>query len=374
MAAILLVSPENWDAHAVSKHHYAKALASLGHKVLFLNPSKPSSIALSFRCCDNYSNIYIVDTPIVAKGLRFMPSFLRRMFECRWLRSLEELVNFPIDIIWLFENSRFFDLSFAGNRLKIYHQVDLNQNFQPAFAAKTADICFGISDFILDYLSPYNSCLYKVAHGYQGALETSQNSNAFDIARAGNTSSLQALYVGNLDILYLDHELIALLVKSFPSVCFNFVGGYSSGNSLLALSRQHSNLVLHGKVSSERVPMLLEQADLLLIVYLADQYKEQLANPHKLMEYLGSGKTVVATYTHEYRALDDLLLMVESNDDYIQAFQAAVDRIDFYNSSELAARRKTYANEYSYENQLLKINHHLADSGLDPFIFPKDDT
>ena len=68
-------------------------------------------------------------------------------------------------MVWLFENSRFFDLAFAGERLKIYHQVDLNQNFNPKTAAATADICFCSSDRIKERILPFNALVHKIHHG-----------------------------------------------------------------------------------------------------------------------------------------------------------------------------------------------------------------
>ena len=38
MKDILIISPESWDEHSVSKHHYAMTLAARGSSVFFLNP------------------------------------------------------------------------------------------------------------------------------------------------------------------------------------------------------------------------------------------------------------------------------------------------------------------------------------------------
>ena len=40
--SILIISPEAWNGHFVSKHHYAVSLANRGYKVYFLNP--PSNL------------------------------------------------------------------------------------------------------------------------------------------------------------------------------------------------------------------------------------------------------------------------------------------------------------------------------------------
>ena len=56
-------------------------------------------------------------------------------------------------------------MKFAGDRLKIYHQVDLNQNFHVREAAHRADICFCTTDFIKRDIIPYNDKVYKIHHG-----------------------------------------------------------------------------------------------------------------------------------------------------------------------------------------------------------------
>ncbi len=76
--AILLISPEPWDAHAVSKHHYARTLASQGHRVLFLDPPEPSRRSLSLETIIDHPGVERVHAPRVAPGLRRMPGGLRR--------------------------------------------------------------------------------------------------------------------------------------------------------------------------------------------------------------------------------------------------------------------------------------------------------
>ena len=165
MKSILIISPEEWSSHAVSKHHFALTLANLGHNVFFLDPPNPALRHLVLKTVPDQPNLKVVQGPKVAPGLRFYPASLRLWLETRWLTDFERTIDCAIDTIWLFENSRFFDLRFARNRLKIYHQVDINQNFNASTAARTADVCFCTSDGILTRLLPYNPRAYKIHHG-----------------------------------------------------------------------------------------------------------------------------------------------------------------------------------------------------------------
>src|SRR5690606_40493981 len=55
-----------------------------------------------------------------------------------------------------------------------------------------------------------------------------------------------------------------------------------------------------GVLKADELVSYYSLADVLLIAYKADEYKDQLSNPHKMMEYLASGKMIVATRSEEH--------------------------------------------------------------------------
>ena len=349
---ILIISPESWQAHAVSKHHYAMTLTAQGFSVLFLGPPSAGS-QLAIEPAPGHPGLFIVQAPAVGRGLRFYPGFVRRRLEAAWLRRLELAFGARVDMVWLFENSRFYDMGFASNRLKIYHQVDLNQNSHPATAARTADVCFCTSDGILARLLPHNPRTHKIHHGTAVpaqplALSTAQNASL-------QSGGPNAVYIGNLDILYIDAELLAAATQAHPAVRFHFVGGYSPQGQLRKLAAHLPNVVWWGKVPSPLIPTILARADVVLCAYKAAQYAEQLASPHKFMEYLASGRTIVATYTDEYKDQRHLLEMVDDNAGYLAAFSRVVGDLDEYNSPHRQAERKAFAEAHSYSKQLDRI-------------------
>ena len=365
-SAVLIISPENWCAHSVSKHHYAIELSRRGVKVVFLNPPVSSLSARRVDTVEGLPSLFIYSMPKLTIGIRFFPAFFRRWLESRWLVELEAYIDAKIYIIWLFENSRFFDLSFGGDRLKIYHQVDLNQNFHLGTAARTADICFCTTDGIRERLLPYNVRVYKIHHGtalpaQPLGLSTLQTARMF---HAGQN----ACYVGNLDMIYLDAELLARVAQTYSTVQFHFIGGFSSQGHLHQLTSNLPNVLWWGKVPSALIPSILEHSDIVLCTYKAAQYREQLASPHKFMEYLASGKTIVATYTDEYKDKRDLLEMVDNASDYVAAFGRVLGDLAEYNSPARQAQRVAFAMAHSYPRQLEKIVAILWDHGLsEPF-------
>lgn len=353
MNTVLVVSPEPWHAHTVSKHHYSQALARNGKLVLFAGPPEAACKALSIEDIPGCPRVRLIRSPKVATGLRFMPNALRRILEARWLNRIEALAGTDIDTIWLFENSRFYDMRFAGDRLKIYHQVDLNQDLHPAIAAATADICFCTTDFILERLRPNNPRAFKIHHGlaenYSAPLLLDEQRILID--HPGSN----AVYVGNLDMEYLDVELLKETVLQYPDVRFHFLGGYSEQGELRQIAGSFPNVVWWGKVHSTLLPEILERADILLVTYKNELYREQLASPHKFMEYLASGKTIVATYTDEYKDKRHLLEMVDNRADYLDAFGRVITQLEEYNSAARQAERKAFAEAHTYSRQLDKI-------------------
>lgn len=357
MAAILLISPEPWNAHAVSKHHYARLLAARGHRVLFLEPPVGGLRQLELSAIANQQGLTVVRGPRLAPGLRFLPGPLRRRLERRWLQRLEQLLGDPIDVVWLFENSRFYDLRFAGERLRIYHQVDLNQTFHPALAARTATICFCTTDLIAQQLSPFSSQVHVIHHGLQQPpfplpLTTDQ-------LRHFERPGPHLLYAGNLAMQYLDVELLASVARHHSDATLHLVGGAPPDAPLRKALADQPQVVWWGQQPSAALPAILERADILLITYQEAHWRDQ-ASPHKLVEYLASGKVVVATYTHQYRQHCHLLAMADLGESYLQLLSCVRQNLSDWNSTHLQLQRRAFAEANSYERQFARITSHLA--------------
>jgi len=355
--SILIVSPEAWDFIKVSKHHYAVELVRSGNRVFFLNPPDASNHRDLSIAESGIEHLYVINYPGQLKGMRFFPRYLRRQINYWFLQKLERLVDYRIDVIWNFENSRFYDMGFAKDRLKIYHQVDLNQDFHVKEAAISADICFCTTDFIKRKIQVYNKKVYKIHHGVS-------QSAFFKVQANERTGKPVATLVGNLDISYLDHELLLKLIRQNEGVQFNLVGEYDRQGLMYRRFYNHKNVRFIGRVSSEIIKDYLLESDVLLVCYKANEYKEQLASPHKMMEYFASGKVVVATYTDEYKDMQHLLLMSETIDEYVLKFKMAIDNLIFFNSPEKQAERVAFAREHTYCRQLEKINEFLKSNCL----------
>jgi hypothetical protein len=353
---ILLISPEPWLGHTVSKHHYAIELAKRGHEVFFYGPPQEGPMRL-LRVASPNGTVTLLCAPRVAPGLRYLPSKIRRVLEARWLRHLEAFVEKKFDLIWLFENSRFFNMRFAGDRVKIYHQVDLNQNFQPEIAAKTADHVFCTSKPIRDRLSTVRSDAIIVHHGVQtDPFDPSTEASLF------SREQINCVYVGNLSMDYLDRELMLRCLERYPDVLFHFFGGFKTGDPFQSKLAEYENVRLHGKVEASRILPILANADILMVAYQKAHFQDQ-SNPHKMMEYMMSGKVTVATYTSEYECVSHLLAMCSQEGDYVELLGKVIDDLEAWNSPERIKERQTFAANNTYSRQLDRIAEALGSKG-----------
>ncbi len=356
MKNILIISPEPWSGQSVSKHHYAITLASQGKEVYFLNPPNDNIKDIQIYPT-NYKHLYTITDNKVAKGLRFYPKRLRVLCERRWLERVEKIIDNRFDTIWLFENSRFYDMGFAGDRLKIYHPVDINQNFHIKEASLSADICFGTSDYIINTVNRYNKKAYKIHHGT--ALSSNPQSLSKEQEERFEHSDINVVYVGNLDMIFVDIDIDILesLVARYSSITFHLVGSFDKSKPTFNLLKRYTNIIRWGRVDSSLILSILSKCDISLLLYKAytEYQKAQLSSPHKLMEYLASGKVVVSTYVDEYKDKRELLEMVDDSSDYLRLFESVVKDLDFYNSKDNQKMRMEFAQNHSYPKQLEKI-------------------
>ena len=125
--------------------------------------------------------------------------------------------------------------------------------------------------------------------------------------------------------------------------------------STLALNNRY----VLGQIKASDVQSILAAADILLVCYQESAFDDQ-ANPHKLMEYLGSGKVVVATNTLEFLGLRDMIAMAERNSEMPHLFRQVAENIENYNSDLMSIKRKDFAFANSYDNQIKRIESYLS--------------
>ncbi|MEQ9298395.1 MAG: hypothetical protein RIF33_07525 [Cyclobacteriaceae bacterium] len=242
--------------------------------------------------------------------------------------------------------------------VKICHIVDLNQDFQFELSASTADICIGVSQRIVSKLLPFNSNSFFINHG----VVTHERSQNEPVILPGDRP-IKALYLGNLSIPFLDWQTLYSCALHLDHVDFVFIGSnkddFDPSRNHTHLQKKHlsklPNAYFMKAIPSEMIPLYVDAADLLLICYQEKYHKNQAVNPHKTMEYLLSGKVIVATLTEEYVSHGNLIPMTNSNSEYQSLLQEVTDKLGHYNNRHMMDARKALAMANSYDKQVEKI-------------------
>jgi glycosyltransferase involved in cell wall biosynthesis len=344
---ILIISPESWSHIPVSKHHYARVLASQGNKVYFLNPPTKKN---SIREEKNYPGISEVDY-VTYNGINKLPLFLRNLANRIVINKIKKLCNCTFDVIWSFDPFRFQNLSLFGAKARIYHAVDIHIAPLEDELAKSSDIILAVSQMILDRFKGYPQPKLKINHGL--------GAHFFDLPdHINSTELLQVGYVGNLDNWCIDQTTLLSIVDRHTSVQFNFIGPYKDKSPLAGTLSQKNNCRLLGKVPSEKLPSLLSQCDIFLMCYKGDE-ADVNSNHHKILEYLATGKPTVINFTDEYKDRKDVVVMAEKNSELPGLFDEVVRNLKTYSSPELSEKRKAFARVNSYLNHVNTIDEML---------------
>lgn len=343
---ILLISPENWNHIFVSKHHYATHLSAMGAHVVFANPPGKKWQLNSTQ----YPGVQILDYPKFVKGLRKMPTVLAKKLIRYRLEEIEAFTQISFDIIWSFDNSVFFDFSELNNTFNISHIVDLNQDFETAKAASTADLCLYTTPYIGQRLNQWNQNCHFIHHGYN-------EKGIGDPVVLPGENKIKLLYAGNLNMPYIDWGILLESVEKFPNIDFVFLGPdqYEKLNSEKKEMLANPNVFSLGKIDAHYLQSYYQAADALIICYQENYHLDQ-ANPHKMMEYLGSGKTIIASWTECFaNHADEMILMKPSNNEFTSLIKKFIADNKYYNSKVLNQRRKEFASKNTYVKQIEKI-------------------
>jgi hypothetical protein len=370
---IMLISSEAWGKIFISKHNYAVSLAELGNTVYFLNPmdEKLGRGEIKVEQSSTNKNLFIITyRPFFPWLFKFHARWLFDILIKQQVKKILNKLHTGIDIVWDFNCSYLYnDLSVFNAAIIIFHPVDkIGADVQN----KKADIVFSVSPLILqDYKLP-EIPRFLINHGLSKQFESI--SNEAPAARRNYNENIQAGYIGNILQTSMDRDIIKQLVSIHTNIDFTLIGPYSNkGNNIcndystddeafINFLNTCANVTLTGILTSEQIAKEISKFDFFFICY-KDSQNYRCDNSHKVLEYLSTGKVIVSTPILFYKK-SDLLVMSKNNSEYINLFSDVINNLDFYNSTELMARRKDFAKDNTYVKQIKKIealiNAHVA--------------
>lgn len=319
----------------------------MGHKVVFLNPPTKK-----WKLEEVQYGVMVLDYQPTLRGINKFPTVIRKLFSSRDILKIRTYLKLgDWDLVWSFDPFRFQNLELFGSRRTIYHCVDWHKAPLEGAITKSADLVLTTSERLRKKLTAFleRHRIYNLGHGL--AEHFVKHRPLYQIK-----DQIKVGLVGNLLYTFLDAQNLKLLIEKNPGIEFHFIGPYKEGpgywySELLAMN----NIFFYGPQKTNLLPSLMDEFHLFVICYDTKKFKSHLDNPHKILEYLSTGKVTVCHKIEEYGSDADLIEMVEDNKDLLARFQEVVKDISHYNSSILMNRRRSFALQNTYRFKVDQI-------------------
>lgn len=362
---ILIISPERYGEVFLSKHHYAKHLSRC-NKVWFLNAKgvRNQRKIVSINAIEE--NLNTIDYLNLYYGFGKIPLWMTSLINRFISGSIRREIG-QIDIVWSFEQAKFFNLDLFKAKVKIFHPVDYVDQFhnEKLKIANSSDFIFSVSEEILNTI-PTNTRKVLINHGVNIGVknEVVAEENKF------KSDKIKLAYIGNINTPFLDIENLVNAVDHNPDKEFHFFGPYDNSNlgriksdrNYKELDRR-DNTTFHGVIEQGKIVTVLAHFDILISCYNYSKFPVRLSNSHKILEYLLSGRMVISNYFPIYKHLDnDLVILLKDNTQLAEEIQKVAARIDHYNIVGKQMKRKAIALDNTYEEQLKRINNIIQNS------------
>ena len=369
---ILLISPQSWGKMFVSKHHYAAELVNKGNKVFFLNPpaanKKKGDPQISIVTSLHHPGLFIIDHWLsFPYNIKFHFISLFHFLMHKHVKRILKKIGSP-DIVWSFDLGNLYPLSFFHEAtLKIFHPVDEPLNTTAIDSAKGSQIIFSVTEEILDKYAAYNVPKYFVNHG------VSPEFLNFSI-KVKKDHKIRVGFAGNLLRHDIDRKIFLQIINENPDVIFECWGAHKladanlSGSAdvethaFIAALLQSTNVLLHGAVTPAVLAAEIQYMDAFLICYDVQKDQSKGTNYHKVMEFISTGKIVIANNITTYKNRPDLVQMVperEHNNMLPGLFKKIINSLAHFNTHTAQVNRKTFAGENTYNKQLMRIEELL---------------
>jgi hypothetical protein len=368
---IYIISYEAWGSMLMSKHHYAITLSAMGNEVFFINHPdlrrelKRGQISI---LSTEYENLKEIKHRFVHPYfLKYKLKFLYNILAYVHVKRLMKKINKRPDVIWSFDTGNSLPISyFKHAKYKILMPVDGPfGHIDELRSAKGANIIVSVTNEILNAFSGLSTPKHRISHGVANFFIA--NAHQYEI-----NTPLRIGYSGSLLRNDLDTEIFLTLIDLHRDKIFEFWGEFDHTKSNIHLPqdvniktlkfieelKKAKNVILHGPVNPIILSDGIKKMDVLLVCF---NIKDD-QNHHKILEYLGTGKVVVSTHMSSYdNEKSELIVMAKKgeNNTIPLLFANVLENINHYNSIEMQQTRISFANQFTYQSQVKKIEGYL---------------
>lgn len=376
---ILIISPQAWGQMFISKHHYAITLAKMGNRVYFLNPPETISSRKAGQIdihtsLTHYNLLLIEHTLKFPFLLKFHALPLFHLLMGYHIKRILKKIGRQVDIVWSFDQGHLYPFKLFGDKpFKIFQPVDEPLNQEAIDAAEGSQVILSVTPEILQKYAGFKQPRHLINHGIgEEFLQTHSVHN--------NKASVHVGLSGNLLREDVDRETLVKIIDQNPGVVFEYWGPYSLlnnniGGSDTAATRafikilKEKGVVMHGPGKPGKLAAALQEMDAFLICYDVKKDQSRGTNYHKIMEYLSTGKVIIANNVTFYHNKPHLVNMITCRDDnraLPALFKITIENLPFYNSASLMQQRIAYAHMNTYTNHVRRIERIIGSLNAKP--------
>jgi len=285
----------------------------------------------------------------------------RKMF--RYVKKIAEDLHFK-ESIHIIDNDvyrSFYSKKYLKPSLSVYYRRD---NLLPmpfwkkhaprleAMLIKKSDLVVCNSPQLAEFASRFNNKSFDIGQG----VDLSAYDSALSFNTPSNISSIpepRIGYIGDINSLRLDADLIYNLAKNKPDYSFIMIGNEDkvfAGHALHTLK----NVYFLGSISKNMVPTYMSAFQ----ICLNPQALNEITNgnyPRKVDEYLALGKPVIATKTATMELFKEHVYLCSSVGEY----EAAVEKALLDTSADKVNQRIQFAHSHSWQNNVNRLYKYI---------------
>lgn len=350
----------------VSKHHYARALATLGHRVDFVEPPIREGGAghLAVSVAEGEPNIRVVRyRPWFPYFIKFHAPALFDIGMRRQARIIAAATG-PHEIVWDFDNNyQFNDLRAFDTPLRVMQLVD--QVGAGRSGTRFADLVVALDRAFIERVGAESVENLVVPHGlnpWHAALANRVIDSPAGRSRLPN-EPWRVGYVGNLMMTSVDRQAILETVVSHPAVMFDFVSpvgpdeaGFGPNAYWLRQLADCANVTIRTGCGPREIVALADRIDAWMLCYSLARDNNAGVNSHKMLEYLATGSPVLTSWLKPYEG-SAMVVMASRGDN--SAFPALLGQLlsemEVHDVDGRRRARARFALKHGYEHHVATI-------------------
>lgn len=319
-------------------------------------------------------NLWVLDFPFSVWSVNGFPDgfifdFFNRLNNKKifsYVRKVAAELNFK-NYIHFIDNDiyrSFYSKEFLKPVHSVYYRRD---NLQPfaywkkhvqrlePLLIKKSDLVVCNSPQLANFARPYNPKSFDIGQGVD--LSAYSTEQAFSVPDDVAPIPIPRIgYIGDINSLRLDPDLLCELAKSRPDYSFVMIG---REDKIFAAHELHSlkNVYFLGSIPKNMVPAYMSTLDVCLNPQAVNEIT--IGNyPRKVDEYLALGKPVVATKTDTMELFREHTYLCTN----VKEYQEAVDQALKDTSEEKFRQRIRFARSHSWENNVNNIYSQIQEN------------